>query len=278
MLSSKLCLCLFGVSTIQSEIIPSTNFFKGEQRTLENIVQRIDDKIEYQTSFLSDDYYQLIYKQNLREIIEKSSASTVEEERIQKIKTLVAIQQQLIDSLGTPKNLNEEKKHIELYDNKWQLKNLLDDFYQLMAERKQIEQNKFLQDWITENIFYLVLFDFIFSVIMLILFYILCIEDLSYKTSPYTKQSRTNSNSPKGKRYKKKSKKSKNQHILKNPSPISTNRLEDDTDADDCLICLDILQDNLFYLEPCGHEYHRECIKLWVVKEGTCPKCRAVAL
>ena len=137
---------------------------------------------------------------------------------------------------------------------------------------ERIKQNNFLQDWMTENIAYLIQGIILFSVIMLILFYILFIEDFSNNTIPQMEQS------PKAKRTKKKSKKSKNENIPTDPSPISRNRLDDDTDADDCLICLDILEDNLFYLEPCGHEYHRDCIKLWVVKEGTCPKCRAAAV
>ena len=241
---------------------------------MEKLMKKFDDMVAFEKRFLSDDYNQLIseQKENMKRIIEKSYTLTAEDKGLQNIATSIAKQEQLIDSLGKPKNLYEERMLTDIYDHKWHQKDKLEKFYQSIAKHERIKQNNFLQDWMTENIAYLIQGIILFSVIMLILFYILCIEDFSNNTIPQMEQS------PKEKRTKKKSKKSKNEIIPTDPSPISRNRLDDDTDPDDCLICLDILQDNLFYLEPCGHEYHRDCIKLWVVKEGTCPKCRAVAL
>jgi len=275
MLSSKLCLYFVGVSTIQGQIMDKApSYSKEEDRKLEKTMKWIDDRVAYKKRFLSDDYYQLIYeqKENLKRIVEKSSTSTAEEEILQNIATSIATQEQLRDILGKPKNLNEERMLTEIYNHIWHQKDKLEKFYQSMAKHERIKQNNILQDWMTENIFYLILGIIIFSLITLILFYILSIEDFSNNKNPQIEQS------PKAKRYKKKRKKSKNEHIFTNPSPISTNTPDDDTEADDCLICLDILEDNLFYLEPCGHEYHRDCIKLWVVKEGTCPKCGAAAV
>ncbi len=33
--------------------------------------------------------------------------------------------------------------------------------------------------------------------------------------------------------------------------------------------------ENLIYKSPCGHEFHKKCIKLWRVNKATCPTCRA---
>jgi len=49
-----------------------------------------------------------------------------------------------------------------------------------------------------------------------------------------------------------------------------------ESDVDECLICFELLMDNLGYLASCGHVFHRDCIKKWMDKSVNCPKCRAV--
>ena len=49
-----------------------------------------------------------------------------------------------------------------------------------------------------------------------------------------------------------------------------------ESDIDECLICFELLKDNLGYLASCGHVFHRDCIKKWMDKSVNCPKCRAV--
>ena len=46
-----------------------------------------------------------------------------------------------------------------------------------------------------------------------------------------------------------------------------------DTDDNECLICLELLKDEFAYLK-CSHAYHQHCIKDWMNKDESCPKCR----
>ncbi|CCH46014.1 Tripartite motif-containing protein 5 [Wickerhamomyces ciferrii] len=50
-------------------------------------------------------------------------------------------------------------------------------------------------------------------------------------------------------------------------------------DQEACTICLDQLfqidkSEFITRLQPCGHYYHTECIKLWTDKSNSCPTCR----
>lgn len=48
-----------------------------------------------------------------------------------------------------------------------------------------------------------------------------------------------------------------------------------DSDIEECLICTELLEQDVQHLDPCGHVFHEVCIKEWVRKEASCPKCRA---
>lgn len=54
---------------------------------------------------------------------------------------------------------------------------------------------------------------------------------------------------------------------------------DDDNDVEEeeeeCLICTEILKEDLLSLEPCGHVFHGACVTAWLTKQATCPKCRA---
>jgi hypothetical protein len=41
----------------------------------------------------------------------------------------------------------------------------------------------------------------------------------------------------------------------------------------DCSICLTEL-DRFTQRLDCGHEFHNDCINLWLIKNNTCPMCR----
>ena len=52
---------------------------------------------------------------------------------------------------------------------------------------------------------------------------------------------------------------------------------DEGSDADDeCPICTELLKQETCSLQPCGHVFHLKCIKEWLKKDLSCPKCRAV--
>ena len=51
---------------------------------------------------------------------------------------------------------------------------------------------------------------------------------------------------------------------------------EDGIEADECPICTELLKQETYILQPCGHIFHLNCIKEWLAKDLSCPKCRAV--
>ena len=48
---------------------------------------------------------------------------------------------------------------------------------------------------------------------------------------------------------------------------------------DECIICLEEMQLNgqetTFMKTPCGHRYHKKCLKDWMQQRHQCPACRA---
>lgn len=60
-------------------------------------------------------------------------------------------------------------------------------------------------------------------------------------------------------------------------SKLTTHKVES-TDGlllDECSICLEcyVKKDKIVNLE-CDHIFHKECIKLWLNKNNSCPQCR----
>jgi len=44
-----------------------------------------------------------------------------------------------------------------------------------------------------------------------------------------------------------------------------------------CLVCLEYFEDGeMMYELPCGHRYHRRCVRKWVIQKRECPKCLSV--
>ena len=53
-------------------------------------------------------------------------------------------------------------------------------------------------------------------------------------------------------------------------------KLADSKDKDDsCVICMDEYKEgDRLYVLACSHEYHKDCVKDWLVKQRNCPLCR----
>lgn len=54
---------------------------------------------------------------------------------------------------------------------------------------------------------------------------------------------------------------------------------EDQDNGEDCCICLNSKQEGIVTsLDPCGHMFHKKCVKQWLEQErsgNTCPVCRS---
>jgi len=59
---------------------------------------------------------------------------------------------------------------------------------------------------------------------------------------------------------------------------ISDDDMEEDEEVEECLICTELLEKDLQSLEPCKHIFHLACIKQWLGKDTSCPKCRAIVI
>lgn len=64
-------------------------------------------------------------------------------------------------------------------------------------------------------------------------------------------------------------------HVLNNLSSFTIkNKDEPSSDDLDCTICQeDLCQEKVSSL-PCGHMFHKKCIRTWLRRKATCPTCR----
>jgi hypothetical protein len=62
-----------------------------------------------------------------------------------------------------------------------------------------------------------------------------------------------------------------NQEVREHPSYDSLD------DRFNCLVCFEpFLKGHQLYELPCGHRYHKECVRPWVRQKRQCPKCLSV--
>ncbi|XP_013965692.1 E3 ubiquitin-protein ligase DZIP3 isoform X3 [Canis lupus baileyi] len=53
------------------------------------------------------------------------------------------------------------------------------------------------------------------------------------------------------------------------------NNLDDDDDEEEpCVICHENLSPENLSVLPCAHKFHSQCIRPWLMQQGTCPTCR----
>ena len=57
--------------------------------------------------------------------------------------------------------------------------------------------------------------------------------------------------------------------------PVYKIKNNDNLLLDECPICLDkyLINDKIISLN-CNHKFHKDCLKLWIKKNNTCPQCR----
>ncbi|XP_006873380.1 PREDICTED: E3 ubiquitin-protein ligase DZIP3 [Chrysochloris asiatica] len=49
---------------------------------------------------------------------------------------------------------------------------------------------------------------------------------------------------------------------------------EEDEEAEPCVICHEDLSPENLSVLPCAHKFHAQCIRPWLIQQGTCPTCR----
>ncbi len=56
------------------------------------------------------------------------------------------------------------------------------------------------------------------------------------------------------------------------PAVVTVVVVDDDAGSDNCSICLESRAGKPWFIAPCKHSFHLECIQKWA--QGTCPLCR----
>ncbi|XP_054556590.1 E3 ubiquitin-protein ligase DZIP3 isoform X4 [Talpa occidentalis] len=52
------------------------------------------------------------------------------------------------------------------------------------------------------------------------------------------------------------------------------NNLDDEEEEEPCVICHENLSPENLSVLPCAHKFHSQCIRPWLMQQGTCPTCR----
>lgn len=62
--------------------------------------------------------------------------------------------------------------------------------------------------------------------------------------------------------------------------PLFVYRAEEHEQGLECVICLSVFEENEIgrSLIKCGHDFHVECIDMWLISHSSCPICRAPAV
>ena len=59
------------------------------------------------------------------------------------------------------------------------------------------------------------------------------------------------------------------------PATSDASDLDDDHDAHECAICLGLLEHGDVVGDiPCGHLFHKDCLKVWIKRKTRCPLCQ----
>lgn len=68
----------------------------------------------------------------------------------------------------------------------------------------------------------------------------------------------------------------KSTKVFQSVKNVSVDSFGTTCEASTCVICLDVFSDgDILRRLPCNHEYHRDCIDVWLTKKcGTCPLCQ----
>ena len=62
--------------------------------------------------------------------------------------------------------------------------------------------------------------------------------------------------------------------VVSLPSPLPIPIILNNNQTEECCICLDINNTQIWVILPCGHKFHGPCISLWLNTHQTCPICR----
>ena len=57
--------------------------------------------------------------------------------------------------------------------------------------------------------------------------------------------------------------------------PLPSPTWQEGAEKPDCVICQEAMETSGAACQlPCAHQFHRECLKPWLVQRNTCPSCR----